>query len=492
MSKTLHRPLPEIITRPDVTAGEWSVSDCAPTRGLPHTVISNKRLVAPQGSDPLSQAVRAHEMVHIKVSPQDYTPWVQRGHATYESMIACEEARVNYLATKAGFDMKALADGSEKEAGERLVANEDWEGAVRTAIATLGSNAHRQFITGVRRHNKVWADVLADIGRRAMRELKKHDKRRGKHSLASTAEGVADFTPYGFIYTEMLANWVDRLCGDNPNDRNNNDDNSDDGDTDDSESKDSDTKKEPSDTREPTRDEIKKVVEKYKQMSIADTPIPEWFELVVETCPMPVILNGSMGRKRVASNVGKSPRRLHRYLTDPQRRVFDHTIRGKGGIVLIDCSGSTQISKDQVREVLLNSPSATVVAYTVLSFTRDDNGVLPANAWVLAQNGRMVDEIPFDRGSANAVDLPAVRWAVANRKRREPIIWVTDGGVTGYRDECHDALNIECLEFVKRHGIILASDVSNAIDKLTKLRTGVRPTSDYGMGFDRFVSQVFG
>lgn len=492
MSKTLHRPLPEIITRPDVTAGEWSVSDCAPTRGLPHTVISNKRLVAPQGSDPLSQAVRAHEMVHIKVSPQDYTPWVQRGHATYESMIACEEARVNYLATKAGFDMKALADGSEKEAGERLVANEDWEGAVRTAIATLGSNAHRQFITGVRRHNKVWADVLADIGRRAMRELKKHDKRRGKHSLASTAEGVADFTPYGFIYTEMLANWVDRLCGDNPNDRNNDDDNSDDGDTDDSESKDSDTKKEPSDTREPTRDEIKKVVEKYKQMDIADTPIPEWFELVVETCPMPVILNGSMGRKRVASNVGKSPRRLHRYLTDPQRRVFDHTIRGKGGIVLIDCSGSTQISKDQVREVLLNSPSATVVAYTVLSFTRDDNGVLPTNAWVLAQNGRMVDEIPFDRGSANAVDLPAVRWAVANRKRREPIIWVTDGGVTGYRDECHDALNIECLEFVKRHGIILASDVSNAIDKLTKLRTGVRPTSDYGMGFDRFVSQVFG
>jgi hypothetical protein len=172
--------------------------------------------------------------------------------------------------------------------------------------------------------------------------------------------------------------------------------------------------------------------------------------------------------------------------------VFDHTIRGKGGIVLIDCSGSTQISKDQVREVLVNSPSATVVAYTVLSFTRDDNGVLPANAWVLAQNGRMVDEIPFDHGSANAVDLPAVRWAVANRKRREPIIWVTDGGVTGYRDECHDALNIECLEFVKRHGIILASNVSNAIDKLTKLRTGVRPTSDYGMGFDRFVSQVFG
>jgi len=95
MSKTLHRPLPEIITRHDISVGEWSVSDCAPTRGLPHTVISQKRLVAPQGSDPLSQAIRAHEMVHIKVSPQDYAPWVKRGHATCESLIACEEARVN-------------------------------------------------------------------------------------------------------------------------------------------------------------------------------------------------------------------------------------------------------------------------------------------------------------------------------------------------------------------------------------------------------------
>ena len=232
-------------------------------------------------------------------------------------------------------------------------------------------------------------------------------------------------------------------------------------------------------------------------MEIADTPIPAWCDLVIETCPMPVVLNGSMGRKRVASNTGRSPRRLHRYLTDPQRRVFDHTIRGKGGIVLIDCSGSTQITKDEVREILVNSPSATVVVYTVLSFTRDDNGALPTNAWVLAKNGRMVEDIPFESGAANAVDLPAVRWAVDNRKRREPIIWVTDGGVSGvssgsYGETFHKSLNLECLEFVKRHGIILASDVTNAIEKLTKLRTGTRPNSDYGQGFSPYVSQVFG
>jgi hypothetical protein len=172
--------------------------------------------------------------------------------------------------------------------------------------------------------------------------------------------------------------------------------------------------------------------------------------------------------------------------------VFDHTIRGKGGIVVIDCSGSTHITSEQVRQILLNSPSATVVAYTVLSFQRDENGNLPPNAWVLATKGRMVEEMPFETGSANAVDLPVMRWAVDSRKRREPIVWVTDGGVSGWHDEFHESLNLEALEFVKRHGIIVAKDVNSAIDKLTKLQQGTRPTSDYGFGFQPFVDTVFG
>lgn len=104
----------------------------------------------------------------------------------------------------------------------------------------------------------------------------------------------------------------------------------------------------------------------------------------------------------------------------------------------------------------------------------------------------MVEEMPFEYGSANAVDLPVMRWAVDNRKRREPIVWVTDGAVSGWRDEFHESLNIECLEFVKRHGIIVASDTKSAVAKLTKLRTGERPTSDYGQGFSLHLDRVFG
>jgi hypothetical protein len=501
VTKTLVRPLPEMLTRSDVSSGEWSVQGCEPTRGVPHTVIGKKQLVAPQGIDPLSTAVRAHEMVHAKVSPQDLTPWLERGHASQESLTACEEARVNYLAKKAGFTMSVLFDGSEKSTGERLVAMNDWDGAVRMAIATLGSDAHKHFIAGVKRHNVVWAKVLADIGKRAMRELVKHDRRGVLSAIDPVRSRYYDDTteplsPSGFQYTEMLAKWVDQLCENNPTD---DDDDSESGDDESgdggksggNESGDGDNTMKPTRKRSDDGEATKKVLESRK-VKPAERPIPAWCEMVLETCPMPIVLNGSMGRKRIASNTGKSPRRLNRYLTDPQKRVFDHTIRGKGGIVVIDCSGSTRITSDEVRQILLNSPSATVVAYTVLSFQRDENGNLPPNAWVLATKGRMVEEMPFETGSANAVDLPVMRWAVDSRKRREPIVWVTDGGVSGWHDEFHESLNLEALEFVKRHGIIVAKDVNSAIDKLTKLQQGTRPTSDYGFGFQPFVEAVFG
>ena len=489
MSKTLSRPLPELLSRPDVPVGEWSVSDCAPTRGVPHTVISKRKLVAPQGMDSLSVAVRAHEMVHAKVSPQDLTPWVERGHASQESLTACEEARVNFLATKAGFVMTDLADGSEASTGERLVATNDWEGAVRMAVATLGSKAHKDFLKGVRRHNKVWASVLADVGKRTTRELKKHSMRRGHRGLASTDEDDDGLLPYGFLYTEMLARWVDELCGHNPND--DDDENNDDGDDGDGEETTTNATRKDGKNKDDDKDKQNEKVAESRRIKPTDSPIPAWCEMVLETCPMPVVLNGSMGRRRVASNSGRSPRRMNRYLTDPYKRVFDHTIRGKGGIVVIDCSGSTRITNEQVREIMANSPSATVVVYTVLNFQRNENGELPPNAWVVASNGRMADEMPFEYGSANAVDLPVMRWAVANRKRREPIVWVTDGGVSGMYDSFHSSLNVEALEFVKRHGIIVAGNVGSALDKLTQLRNGQRPTNDYGQGFAPYVGEVF-
>jgi hypothetical protein len=183
-----------------------------------------------------------------------------------------------------------------------------------------------------------------------------------------------------------------------------------------------------------------------------------------------------MGKKRVASNSGRHPRRLHRLMTDPHKRVFDRVIRGKGGVVVIDCSGSMRLDDKDVRTLTEASHGATVLAYTALGW-RVDEGGMPTNpnAWILSERGRMADlsnGLPF-HGSANGVDLPALQWAVANRRHASaPIVWVCDGIVTGLYDESHPLLTKVCYEFVKRNRILLVPDVESAVDALRKLGQG--------------------
>ena len=112
-STTNNRPLPEALSRRDEQpVGEWNVNDCAPVRGVPVTGVRDKIMVAPHHDDEIAKAIRAHEMVHAKVSPADLTPWIVRNFSSVDSLKSCEEYRVNYLASKAGFNMNAIVDGS--------------------------------------------------------------------------------------------------------------------------------------------------------------------------------------------------------------------------------------------------------------------------------------------------------------------------------------------------------------------------------------------
>ena len=191
---------------------------------------------------------------------------------------------------------------------------------------------------------------------------------------------------------------------------------------------------------------------------------------------MPDILTGAMGKKRVASNSGKHPRRLHRYLTDPHKRVFDRTIKGKGGMVVIDCSGSMSLSRDEVMSIVMASPGCTVLAYCVTSWSKDDDGEPTSpNAFVLADGGRIVDTMPH-LGGGNGVDLPALKWAVSERRSsRTPIVWVCDGRVTGHGDSSHDTLTLQATEYCLSHGISVVPDAWSAVKYLNELSSGVKP-----------------
>lgn len=464
-----HYAEPEWLGRQDTENGEWQVEDCEPRRGIPATSIMERKMLAPTHDTEQARVIRAHEMMHAKVSPAgEWEVWKKRGIASIEAMVVCEELRVNTLCSYAGFDMKShLTDGGETADGERLACTNDWKGAVHMAIATAGTASSKPFLNGVRRHNRLWGSALNDISKRAVKEMQ---KAHGTGRLASTeVHAGSGIAPYGFSFTERLAEWVDRLAGmEPPQEKEEGDSTSSDETAETAETESGSTKAEHSNVN------LGKVTEKELKEKIKSiTPdamngnIPFWGELVVENLPRPIVAKGNLGKKKSASNIGRSPRRLHRYMTDPQKRIFDNKKRGMGGVVCVDASGSMSLTHDDVRKILEASPGCTVIAYT-----DKDHGKGAPNAWILADKGRMVDELP-ELGSGNGVDFPALEWAVKHRQHSSaPVIWVTDGGVCGPRQGFSELLANQCTAYCLEKKIHAVGTAGEAVELLSALANG--------------------
>lgn len=464
---------PEWLGRNDANHGAWVVEECEARRGIPMTSITERMMRAPVKSDELSRVIRAHEMMHAKVSPaEDFPKWIDRKFATQESLIAVEELRVNYLCKKAGFNVEEhLADGGETADGERVVATNDWKGAVFMAIATAGTASNKQFLNGVRRHNRLWGKVLLDISKRALKEISKVNPRH----LASTAvDKATGLSPLGFSHTERLAEWVDRLAGMDPPQEEEVEE------VEESKEDESTTDDDKGDEKVAKREHSNKGVKGVKvNKSVSRlktiTPdrghhsLPTWGNLVVEYMPMPKLSNGNLGKKRTASNMGRSPRRIHRYATDPQKRIFDKVTRGMGGVVIIDGSGSMSLNEQELRNIVEASPGCTVAVYSDM-----DNCRGATNMWVVANKGRMVNELP-KVGQGNGVDFPAIEWGVKHRQRgRSPVVWVTDGGVCGANASFSDLLAMQCIEYCKKNRIIVVEHVEEAVKALSNLKRNGR------------------
>jgi len=473
MNEATHFPEPEILSREDTEDGRWKVEACAAKRGLPNTNIALKTLTAPVDTSPMSRAIRAHEMMHAKVSPSvEIEAWVARGIASHPALTAVEELRVNLLCTKAGFDMKHdLSDEGETADGERIAANNDWRGAVFMSIATVGTASHKKFLTGIRRHNRFWGKCLLDISKRAHRYMEKSWK---SGSLASTEiDENANIAPMGFGHTERLAEWVDRIAEQEPPEPPPEEavtpvtpKGDSEGETEDGEGQ----------NGQLTHSNIGigdlKIQEGFGERLKGITPdsgnyygVPVWGDLTIEPLPLTVLVPGTIGKKRIPSNTGRSPRRLHRYLTDPEMRIFDRTIKGVGGVLVLDASGSMSLTKMEIREILQAAPGVTVLAYS-------DNGREGPNAWVLARKGRMVEELP-STGHGNGVDYPAIVWGVENRqKSSSPVIWVSDGGVCGKSSGFHNGLAMQCIRYCIKNRVIVVPHLDEAIEMLRKMRSG--------------------
>lgn len=461
---------PEWIGRSDLENGQWDVQDCEARRGIPATSVVERIMFAPRADTPSARVIRAHEMMHAKVSPAgEWEQWQSRKIASKPALIIAEELRVNYLCRKAGFDVLShLTDGTETADGERVACTNDWKSAVHMAIATAGTASSKPYLNGVRRHNRLWGKALLSVSKRAIKEM---DKAHNTGKLASTAvEPRSGLAPLGFIFTEKMAEWIDRLAGMPPKEE-------------EEEVKESSSTKltdaEDSGKGIVTHSNIgkNKPREFYEQeyldkishinpetMSKASTPY--WGELVVEKLPLTIVAKGNLGKKKMASNVGRAPRRLHRYMSDPQRRIFDNKKKGMGGVVVIDASGSMTLTRDDVRQMLDASPGCTVLAYS-------DIGEGNPNAWVLADKGRMVADHDFpSMSSGNGVDFPALEWGVNHKQHSSsPVIWVTDGGVCGPNQGFSEMLANQCTSFCIDKKVTIVEDATTAIEILGKLKS---------------------
>lgn len=486
---------PELLGRRDTPHGSWVVGECNPRRGEPYTNLIGKEMKVPTHNTDLARVIRAHELMHAKVSPaESYPQWLDRKIASQESLVVVEELRVNLLCQKAGFDMKGnLTDGGETADGERTVATNDWPGAVRMAIATAGTASNKAFLNGVRRHNRKWGEILADISKRAVRTMEKAYK---TNTLASTAiDPHTKLAPLGFAHTERIAEWVDRLASIVPQEE----------ETGTAGACEGEGETAPQPRRGRGRPRKNPVAGGHSNTGVGEgegsatgnpyrgiTPdeyhggaVPQWGTLNIEVCPMPKHTKGNIGKKRTASNIGRSPRRIHRLITDPEKRIFDKVTRGSGGVVVIDASGSMSFTHDQIRRIVENAPGATVLAYT-------DRGT-GANAWIIADKGRMVAELPDVFGHGNGVDFPALEWGVKHRQRANaPMVWVTDGGVCPSKGGFSNSLAMQCINFCKKNNIIVVPYVEEAVKELQKMKNGNKGTSRWPMQLKHSYREMMG
>lgn len=483
-SRGTNRPLPAMLSRQDVPNGNWTVEHCRPVRGEPATNVGERIMLAPTLDTDLAQVIRAHEMIHAKLSPTgaDFEKWISREVASQTAMIAVEELRVNVLAQKAGFDVKKLlTDGSELSSGERCAIDKDWGSAVAMCIATAGTAGHKLFLNGVRRHNRAWGDALLDIGKRALREMKKSERDKQLTSTETFHRDGISLSPFGFTYTERLAEWLDRLAdfappetrkGDTPQKGKEGVGNS---------------GRKGSHSNEGEAGKANRDGEPHKGITPSDGSHGTWGELRIERCPMPKYGKGIMGKKRIATNMGRRPRRIHRMLTDPAMRVFDRTTKGTGGMVIIDASGSMSFTTEQIMEIITHAPGATVALYS-------EGRSHATNFWIVADKGKMVDNVETcDYGHGNGVDFPAIQWGKKNlRNPKAPLVWITDGGVCGVSDAYSELLAIQCLSYARKNRYIVVPHIEEAINQLKQLSNGGKARSVYPAMFVKLWRDLMG
>lgn len=414
---------PELLSgrEDDGASGAWTVLESSTMRGAASCNLSERVLEVPLGPGGQARVVRAHELMHARVSPHVRHLVRALDEVSPRALECAEEFRVNTLLARLHFDVALLRDGTEKIGGRRLAEAGEWGEAVCFLMAVLGTGAEKEYFAGVRQGRTAWLGALRAIRKRALALVDQFTT----PTLGATRLNE-DGVPSGYASsTLVLARMLTQSLS----------------------------------ARAPTTPEELRAFRRSLEVGGRRPATGQFASLVFDYSsfgPLAVRRDGGVRQFR-ATTSGTVMRYPGRLLSDDQRRAFAQRVRRDGGVVVIDQSGSMDLVSDEICAVVERSPHALVVGY---SHRPGDLGATP-NVWLLAERGRVATHCPSGN-VGNGVDGPALRWALARRRVNEPVIWVTDGQVTDSHDHPDDALSVECANLVRRHRISLVRDLKEA------------------------------
>ena len=427
---------PELVTgRHDgFGPGSWRVEPGSTYRGGASCDLTRRVLEVPLGTDATSRVVRAHELMHVRVSP--HLSFLEHRDISARALECAEEFRVNALLVRLGFCATLLHDGTEKSGARRIAEAADWPEAVRFVLAVIGTGAEREYLAGIRVAQPTWMAGLRAVSKRARKlvDVLRVDE-LGDTSIDE--EGV----PRGFAnVTVVLARMLDRAAG----------------------------------SQVPGDTDSLRLFRRSLESGGRRAPSGVFAPLVLDRRGLGVRVDSSSHwRRERPSTSGVTMRYPSRLLTDDQRRAFSSKRRSRGGVVVIDQSGSMDIDPNQLATLLERAPGALVVGYS----HRPGDVMATPNAWILVQNGVLARRYPSGN-VGNGVDGPVLAWAIAKARPGEPVVWVTDGQVTDSNDHPCEALTRECATLVRRHRIGLVRELDAAVGALACYRPPVH--SDFG------------
>jgi hypothetical protein len=470
-------PLPEVVTsfRQDIKdAIDWDVQSSMGTFGVATDLLKGQMAV-PFADDDVSKFIRERELTRARITPTDpltYDALASKvefaGNAPKSAIMsllkASEELRIHTVMSRLNFNLDVLKDDSEKTLGKRLAtagSPQSWDAAVNYAIPLLGTSAFKSFLSGIKSVKPEWADSLKRLERYG-NTMEDFDI----ETLADTRnyeydDGKIKFTmPNGFTHTLRMAHnastWLS-TGGYAPEDVK-------------QKKADTDTKRAENYGDDEEGEEVtEEVKEALSKMDVTDMPMDYEFPTnggegefaklhIDDSMPLTQEVSGYIHRKKKSSMTGRTLRYPSRMITDPQKRVFGHKVRVRGGILVIDVSGSMNLTNEDIEAILEVAPAAYIVAY---SHRKDGE----PNAWILANRGWRVspERLKMIHGSGNGVDGPALLHGISKRKHGEPVIWVCDGYVTSKNDGFSEQLAVECAKLVKKHRVIMIPSVAEAV-----------------------------